>query len=294
MGDGRLILKEPSKYEIGTYAEIICRNAHHYPDREVFACDGVRLTFSQHNSKINRLIQALLDLGLRKGDVIGALSWNSLEYVEIYGAAMKGGFIISPFNARLKQEELRSLIPYSEAKAIFVGREFLETAGMIRETIPTNPHWISVDTNDSRMLSYRKLIETFLDEEPSIEVKPSDPGFIFFTSGTTGTPKGAVYTHAHGVEDNKTYVMMNGIQPVSRFLMIMPFFHIGGSKEGRDHLRRRKRFSSRGGRDPFSTSRSERRGCNWPAGRLLGGASTRGSSAESTRHRLRTGTDCLL
>lgn len=230
MGNGRLILKELSKYDIGTYAEIVCRNALYYPDREVFACDGVRLTFSEYNSRINRLIRALLDLGLRKGDVIGVLSWNSLEYAEIYGAAMKGGFVVSPFNARLQQEELRSLIPYSEAKAVFVGREFVTMADKIRETIPDNPHWISVDTDDSWMLSYRKLLATSPDEEPSIEVKPSDPLFIFFTSGTTGTPKGAVYTHARGIEDNKTYVITNGIQPASRFLMIMPFFHIGGSK----------------------------------------------------------------
>ncbi|MBI5249677.1 MAG: long-chain-fatty-acid--CoA ligase [Desulfomonile tiedjei] len=230
MGNPGLILKELSKYEIGTYAEILYRNALFYPDREAFSCDGKSLTFRSFNSRVNRIIRALQDLGLRKGDVIGVLSWNSMEYAEIFGAAMKGGFVISPFNARLQLEELRSLVQYSEAKAIFVGPEFTRMAKIMLEAIPGDRYWISFTEAEDRLLSYSRLLENAPDEEPSVRVERNDPLFIFFTSGTTGTPKGAVYTHARAIEDTKTYVMMNCIQPSSRFLMIMPFFHIGGAK----------------------------------------------------------------
>ena len=97
----KLILKELSRYKIGTYADIIYRNALLYPDKEAFVFGSERITFAQFNARVNSLIHALHSMGVKKGDVLGVLSLNCLEYYDVYGAAEKGGFIISPFNARL-------------------------------------------------------------------------------------------------------------------------------------------------------------------------------------------------
>ncbi|MGA2467136.1 MAG: class I adenylate-forming enzyme family protein [Thermodesulfobacteriota bacterium] len=98
----RLILKELCRYAIGTWADIIYRNALLYSEYEVFIYGKERITFAQFNSRVNRLINGLHSMGVKKGDGIGILSWNCLEYADVYGAAMKGGFIISPFNPRLQ------------------------------------------------------------------------------------------------------------------------------------------------------------------------------------------------
>ncbi len=88
---GTLILKELCRYRIGTFADIIYRNALLHADEEAFVCGRQRITFSQFNARVNRLIRSLQQSGVRKGEVIGILSWNCLQYTEFYGAAMKGG-----------------------------------------------------------------------------------------------------------------------------------------------------------------------------------------------------------
>lgn len=93
-----LVLRELSRYPVGTYADIIYRNALLYPNDLAFKCRSEEVTFLEFNQRVNRLIHALQGLGISKGAVLGILSWNGLEYTEVYGAAMKGGFIASPFN----------------------------------------------------------------------------------------------------------------------------------------------------------------------------------------------------
>lgn len=89
----RLLLKELSRYNIGTWADVIYRNALLHPNQEAFIYKGNRITFSQFNARVNSLIHALHKMGVNKGDVIGILSWNCLGYVEVYGAAMKGDLL---------------------------------------------------------------------------------------------------------------------------------------------------------------------------------------------------------
>ena len=105
----KLLLKELCRYVIGTWADIIYRNALLYPEEEVFIYGKDRITFAQFNARVNSLIHALHSMGVKKGNGIGILSWNCLEYTDVYGAAMKGGFIISPLSPRLQASELEYL-----------------------------------------------------------------------------------------------------------------------------------------------------------------------------------------
>ena len=120
-GAKKMILKELSRYKVGTYADIVYRNALLYPDEVAFKYGPEKITFAEFNGRVNGLIHGLQSLGVKKGDVIGILSWNCPEYVDVYGAAMKGGFITSPVNPRLQANELDYIINYSEAHTLFVG-----------------------------------------------------------------------------------------------------------------------------------------------------------------------------
>jgi len=224
------ILQELNRYKIGTCAEMIYRNALFYPDRETFIFGQTRRTFAEFNSRVNCLVNGLLSMGLKKGDVVGVLAWNSIEYLEVYGAAMKGGFIISPFNPRLNERELKYLVDYSTAKILFVGQELRDMAQKLTSAESCAVKCISLGFSDQLMISYDSLMTEFPESEPNVRTEENDPIFIVYTSGTTGVPRGAVYTHQRFIEDIKTYVMMTGIQPEDKFVMIMPLFHIGGAK----------------------------------------------------------------
>jgi acyl-CoA synthetase (AMP-forming)/AMP-acid ligase II len=222
----RFILKELSRYKIGTHADIIYRNSLLYPDREAYVCGNRRSTYFEFNGRVNRLIHALQRLGVQKGDVLGFLTWNCMEYAELYGAALKAGFIASPFNPRLKPDELRYVIDYSEATVLFVGGEFLETAAALREHLPRVKHLIALDGAGG--LTYDELLASGSAEEPDIQPEEDDPVTLIYTSGTTGVPRGALYTQRGLVDDARTLIINTSLQPRDKHVQITPLFHIAG------------------------------------------------------------------
>jgi len=226
----RLLLKELSRYEVGTYADIIYRNALLYPDEEAFKCGPKRITFAEFNSSVNSLIHGLKSLGVKKGDVIGVLSWNCLEYIDVYGAAMKGGFIISPFNSRLQADELDYVINYSEANTIFVGPELVETFMSMLPRFGKIKNFISFKGSFPDMISYQGLMAGQSTSEPDVRVAEDDPLFIFYTSGTTGVPRGALYKQGGSMDDTKRFAIALSLECGDKHIQIMPLFHVGGAK----------------------------------------------------------------
>lgn len=226
--ENKLLLKELSRYTIGTFADIIYRNALLYPDNEAFVYEDKRVNFSQYNSKINQVISALYKMGSKKGDMIGILSWNCMGMVELLGATMKGGFIASPFNPRLTAEELDYLINYSETEILFVGPELANTIINLRPRLKKVKNYIIIEDKHPDMISYEEMAAKYSSEEPDIMIEENDPCCVIYTSGTTGVPRGAVYVHASFVDDSRTFAVNIGIQPGDKHLQVTPQFHIAG------------------------------------------------------------------
>jgi acyl-CoA synthetase (AMP-forming)/AMP-acid ligase II len=224
----KYILKELCRYHRGTFADIIYRNALLHPNDEAFVDGSQRITFARFNERVNSLVSSLASLGLKKGDVLGVLSWNRLEYPEVYGAAMKGGFIISPYNPRLQGEELDFLIHYSEAKTLFIGPELISVINRLKPRLSNIKHYIAFEGPVPGMLSYDDLLKSHSNAEPDSEVNRDDPFLIFYTSGTTGVPRGSLYTHIRKINNTYIKALELGAKPEDRHLMILPFFHIGG------------------------------------------------------------------
>ena len=224
----RNILGELARYKIGTYAYIIHHHALLSPDKEAFVYGSERITFSEFNARVNSLIHALQAMRVKKGDVIGVLSWNCLECADAYGAAMKGGFILSRFNPRLSADELVHLINYSEANTLFVGPELVEIANSLLSRLPKVKNFVSFEGSAPKMIYNHDLLTTYPREEPDVQVEEDDPLSIIYTSGTTGTPRGALYTHRRAWENSTTIIIGMGLQPTDKHIQITPFFHIAG------------------------------------------------------------------
>jgi long-chain acyl-CoA synthetase len=224
-----LLLKELCRYPIGTWADIIYRNALLFPDDEAFVYKTERITFSTFNARVNRLIHALHAMGVKKGETIGVLSWNCLEYVDLYGAATKGGFILSPFNPRLQANELDYLINYSEATTLFVGPELVAIVDQLRPRLSRVKHYIALESSAASMTTYEQLLATYPADEPDVPVDEDDPCIIYYTSGTTGVPRGALCSQRQRIEDTRTKALQLNTKPKDRHILIMPLFHIGGS-----------------------------------------------------------------
>jgi long-chain acyl-CoA synthetase len=224
----KTLLKELSKYNIGTFADIVYRQSLLRPDKVAYIYGKEQLTYARFNAKVNRLVHALKKLGVHKGEPIGLLSWNCLDYAIIYGAAMKGGYIISRFNPRLQAEELDYLINYSEVKTLFVGLELVSVTESLRSKIPSIKNYISMETKVPGMMYMHDLMDASPDDEPYVNVEEDDGFFIIYTSGTTGVPRGAVYSHRNAWDDARTYIINLSIQPDDKHIQVSPMFHIAG------------------------------------------------------------------
>ena len=156
------------------------------------------------------------------------MSWNRLEYPDVYGAAMKGGFIASPFNPRLQIDELEYLINYSEANTLFFDPTFASTIDGLRSRLSRVRNYISFGNTVADPVSYQQLLAGYPSNEPEMQVSEDDPLIILYTSGTTGVPRGALYTHFRKLDNTRIKALEMGAKPGDRHVMVLPFFHIGG------------------------------------------------------------------
>ncbi len=209
-----------------TLKDMIVASAQTYPDKTAFIFEGKRLTFTKVNQRINRLINALGNLGVAKGDRVGILAYNCPQYFEVFGVA-KAGRICVPLNFRSVGREIAYQINHSEINTLIVEKEFVPAVNSIRAEIAWVKNFICLDAVVENMLSYEELLDRASDSEPTDQVEPDDPCVLYYTSGTTGRPKGAIHTHKSMIAEAQ--VPFREISADDVALCVMPFFHVGGS-----------------------------------------------------------------
>lgn len=192
--------------------------ARRYPNKKAFVYEGRILTFQEVNERVNRLANAIVGLGLRPGSKIAVLSKNNPEMVEICFAAAKNGMIFVPLNFRLVPVELEFVINDAEIDLLFVGDAFKKEIAVIRDRISV-PHVIQVDGE------YEPFLASAGPSEPSLAVKPEDIFSIFYTSGTTGGPKGVILTHDNFLAGVVNNVIAYKLGPSDVCLHVQPFYH---------------------------------------------------------------------
>src|SRR4030043_708091 len=116
--------------------EIIARNARKSPEKEAVIYGDTRLTFRQFNARINQLAHALMDIGIKKGEHVAILSFNSNQYLESYYALAKMGAVAVPLNFRLHSEELKYIINNSDSVCLIVGAPFVPTGRTLQADLP--------------------------------------------------------------------------------------------------------------------------------------------------------------
>jgi acyl-CoA synthetase (AMP-forming)/AMP-acid ligase II len=188
--------------------------------------EGKRWTYAQTNDRVNRLANALVKLGVRKGDRIGILQVNCHQYIESYYAAAKLGAIFVPLNFRAKADEIAYMITNAEARVLFVGSRYLDLINQILPQLKMVKECISIDSKNR--LYYEDLIQSASSEEPYFEIGDEDISILMYTSGTTGRPKGVPLRHNAFV----SYVLEN-VEPASpdieeRNLLTVPLYHVAG------------------------------------------------------------------
>ena len=207
--------------------EIVAAHARLTPQKIGTRDSRRTLTYAQWNSRACKLANALLALGLKKGDRVALLAYNRVEWMEIYIALAKAGLVAVPINFRLVTPEIKYIVEHCEAKALIVQDELVPQVEALRGALPIPDNaWIHIGESTAKdWTAYEALIERAADGEPKVEVKPTDTWALMYTSGTTGKPKGAIRNHEGMALMSLVTALDMGLTRDDTALLVMPMCH---------------------------------------------------------------------
>ncbi|MGE3541321.1 MAG: long-chain-fatty-acid--CoA ligase [Candidatus Tectimicrobiota bacterium] len=173
---------------------LLTRAARRWPERPAWLQGEQVITFRQAEARVNRLAHALAALGARPGDRIGMLLPNCFQGLETILAPMKGGMAVVPMNIRLHPDEHAYMLNDSGARILIYGDEFRAHLHSLRARLRTVEQYICVGEADQGDLDFEALLQEQPATPPQLAIAPEDLAWLFYTSGTTGRPKGAMLT----------------------------------------------------------------------------------------------------
>jgi acyl-CoA synthetase (AMP-forming)/AMP-acid ligase II len=204
-------------------------NARRYPDKKALIMDDDVITFRQLELAANNLAQGLLTLGVKPGDRVAVMAQNCLEFPIIVFAVAKCGAVLVPINFRYEKNELVYVIKNSEPRVLIYGPEFTSLVHAAKAEFSDSIHRIAIaDTAPAEDTGMRSLMAGSSDSDPAIAVDPNSAAMIMYTSGTTGFPKGVLYSHAAYLAVYAGLVIEGDLSHQDITMVALPLFHNGG------------------------------------------------------------------
>lgn len=211
-------------------SRLLTKSARTFPEKLALVHGAKRLTYAQFDARVNRLANALSRLGIHQRDNVAVLQYNYPETLESIFACFKMGCGAVPINFRLHPKECAFIIDHSEAKAVILSGEFNEAMMEIRDRIPNVRHLITLSGAQGEILDYEELLSVETDRFRDTDVHPEDLAWLFYTSGTTGMPKGAMLTHRNLLAASMNFYadICPGFGPDDAVLHAAPLSHGSG------------------------------------------------------------------
>ena len=200
-----------------------------HPEKIAVVHGDRRVTFRELEHRIDKAVNMLYGLGLKKGDAVSILAENSLTALEAQYALFKGGFIWTPLTFRNHPKENAYYLNNSGAKAIILQGQFAEGIESVRNEIQTVKHFIVDGENDYGMQKYSTLMDKASDTPFKVRINEDDPLCLLHTSGTTGKAKACLHTHKNWATMTFAAITMLSIQPTDVLLHIAAINHGSGS-----------------------------------------------------------------
>ena len=212
-----------------TFYDLIRRNVTNFGRRVAwFEVDDQRtLTFTEIKEQVDRLAVGLQKLDVRKGDRLGAVGKNSLEFFLLYGAAAALGAIVVPINWRLSVEEALFNLNDCAPKILFVDSEFQEITEDRKNRLSSVKHFFNLKPPGGDFAEFATLLDNPVEFD-SVDVAGDDGLVIIHTAAVAGRPRGALLTHGNLISANITLNLLFNLSVEDVHLNLLPLFHVAG------------------------------------------------------------------
>jgi len=208
---------------------LFTKTARSFPDNLAIGYGDYELTYRQANERINRLANALRSLKIEKGSNVAILLHNCPEFLETLFACFKAGWGTVPINFRLHAKECSFIIDNSEAVAVILGEDFRDSLYGLKNEMPRVKYYICITDPLAGMLHYETLLKEQSADFADVDVTRDDLAWLFYTSGTTGRPKGAMLTHHNLMAMTMNFFAdMSPLGPEDVILHAAPLSHGSG------------------------------------------------------------------
>ncbi len=186
------------------------------------------ITWSVFDEKANRFANLLISRGIKKGDKVGILLMNCLEWLPIYFGVLKTGAIAVPFNFRYASDEILYCAKLAEIDVLVFGPEFVGRIEDIADELMIKRLLIYVGENCPEFADdYQTLANNCSSRKPKVEITDDDYAAIYFSSGTTGFPKAILHKHRSLMHSCRVEQNHHGQTRDDVFLCIPPLYHTG-------------------------------------------------------------------
>jgi len=217
-------------------------------DQTISYADKVTYTYAEFFKRVNRLANVLKNMGLQAGDVIAVMDWDSHRYLEAYFAVPMSGMILQTVNVRLAEDKVLYTINHSKPKALLLNAEFEPMAKNYRHEAPSIEKIIWLDdaqysenytkTEQTNMPDYvegeyEAMLAAASDEFDFPDFDENTIATTFYTSGTTGDPKGVFFTHRQIVLQTLSSTLASALSAEGQgaryndvYMPMTPLFHV--------------------------------------------------------------------
>lgn len=206
-----------------TLPELLDRNAGLYPGKAAVICGGSRVTYGALRQAADTVGHWLAVLGCGKGDRVGLLLHKTPEAVVAFLGAARAGCVVFPLDPNQSISTLEGILRLTRPGALVVHEDFLPLLAAVNHGLARERLLVLGASSGHPFRNWEDLAAASLDP-PEVAVEPEDPVYLNFTSGTTGTPKGAVTTHAHIHWNNVAIVESLRVSQDDVYLCMFPVF----------------------------------------------------------------------
>ena len=208
-----------------TPVSFLRRSAYMFPEKTAVVYGERRYTYSELEERVNRLSSRLRDTGLQKGERVAFLCFNTPPQLEAHFAVPAAGLVLVAINTRLGKDEVTYIVEHSGAKMVFVDAELEGLLADVDEGIER----VRVDDTGEEGDPYEDyLAEGSPEQAPDILEDEEETISINYTSGTTGRPKGVMYTHRGAYLSALGNAIEIGMGYETKYLWTLPMFHCNG------------------------------------------------------------------